>query len=156
MPRVQGHQNWYSQLSNIQIHKYTYTNTQKQLMTKCQEYQTYAIFLNSCWFKDVKNPIRHPIRHPIRSKSPLVDFRLLHRPPRFIFNYIAYFPLYWRYIWTRKCQRVPKNLRCFTKTNFSRKLLQGEASLKVNSIHCNFLFDTHIWWVTSQSCLTIY
>ena len=26
-------------------------------MTKCQEYQTYAIFLNSCWFKEVKNDI---------------------------------------------------------------------------------------------------
>ena len=34
-----------------------YTNTQIQLMTKCQEYQTYALFLNSCWFKDVKNDI---------------------------------------------------------------------------------------------------
>ena len=53
-PKVQGHQNWYSQLSNTQIHKYKYTNT---ALLKCQEYQTYAIFLNSCWFKDVKNDI---------------------------------------------------------------------------------------------------
>ena len=34
-PKVQGHQNWYSQLSNTQIHKYKYkytnTNTQIQL-----------------------------------------------------------------------------------------------------------------------------
>ena len=36
-------------------------------------------------FRSVQSDlIRHPIRHPIRSKSPLVDFRLLHRPPRFI------------------------------------------------------------------------
>ena len=27
-------------MHNCQIHKYTYTNTQIQLMTKCQEYQT--------------------------------------------------------------------------------------------------------------------
>ena len=95
MPRVQGHQNWYSQLSNTQIHKYTYTNTQIQLMTKCQEYQTYAIFLNSCWFKDVKNDIPNcpkwsdpttdqtsdPTSDPT-SKSLLR--RLLHCPPRFI------------------------------------------------------------------------
>ena len=30
-PRVQGHQNWYSQLSNTQIHKYKFTNTQIQI-----------------------------------------------------------------------------------------------------------------------------
>ena len=51
-PKVQGHQYWYSQLSNTQIHKYKYTNT---ALLKCQEYQTYAIFLNRCWIKDVKN-----------------------------------------------------------------------------------------------------
>ena len=55
-PKVQGHQNWYSQLSNTQIHKYKYKYTNTALL-KCQEYQTYAIFLNSCWFKDVKNDI---------------------------------------------------------------------------------------------------
>ena len=44
-------------IPNCQIHKYTYTNTQIQLMTKCQEYQTYVVFLNRCWFKDVKNDI---------------------------------------------------------------------------------------------------
>ena len=43
-PKVRGHQNWYSQLSNTQIHKYKCTNT---ALLKCQEYQTYAIFLNS-------------------------------------------------------------------------------------------------------------
>ena len=55
-PKVQGHQNRYSQLSNTQIHKYKYKYTNTALL-KCQEYQTYAIFLNSCWFKDVKNDI---------------------------------------------------------------------------------------------------
>ena len=49
-------------IHNCQIHKYTNT-----ALLKCQEYQTYAIFLNSCWFKDVKNNIpKCPIRHPIR------------------------------------------------------------------------------------------
>ena len=75
MPRVQGHQNWYSQLSNTQIHKYTYTNTQIQLMTKCQEYQTYAIFLNSVWFKDVKNDKFPSVQ------SLIVKFRLCIVPP---------------------------------------------------------------------------
>ena len=40
--------------TNTKIHKYKYTNT---ALLKCQDYQTYAIFLNSCWFKDVKNDI---------------------------------------------------------------------------------------------------
>ena len=97
-PKVQGHQNWYSQLSNTQIHKYKYTNT---ALLKCQEYQTYAIFLNSCWFKDVKNdipkcpkwsdPTTDPTSDP-RSKSPLVDFRLLHCPPRFILSAVVIGP----------------------------------------------------------------
>ena len=37
-----------------------FTNTQIQLMTKCQKYPTYAIFLNSWWFKDVKNDNSDP------------------------------------------------------------------------------------------------
>ena len=41
--------------TKIQIHKYT--NTQIQYMTKWPKYPTYAIFLNSWWFKDVKNDI---------------------------------------------------------------------------------------------------
>ena len=39
--------------AQIQIHKNI--NTQIQNMTKWQKYQTYAIFLNSWWFKDVIN-----------------------------------------------------------------------------------------------------
>ena len=31
------------------------------------------------------------IRHPIRSKSSLIDFRLLHRPPRFIYILFYFF-----------------------------------------------------------------
>ena len=61
MPRVQGIK---TDIHNCQIHKYK--NTQIQLMTKCQEYQTYAIFLNSWWFEDVKNDI--PIQSDIRSE----------------------------------------------------------------------------------------
>ena len=61
-PRVQGHQTWYSGLSNtqIQMHKCTNTNSQKHKYTntaydKMTHMLTYAIFLNSWWFKDVKN-----------------------------------------------------------------------------------------------------
>ena len=59
-------------------------------MTKCQKYPTYAIFLNSWWFKDVKNDILkcpkcYEIRSDPKSKSPLVDFRLLQCPTRLIF-----------------------------------------------------------------------
>ena len=35
--------------------KYTKTNSQIQHMTKCQKYPIYAIYLNSFWFKDLKN-----------------------------------------------------------------------------------------------------
>ena len=52
---VQGCQKWYSGLSDTQIHKYKFTNTQIQYMTKWQKYSTCAIFLNSRWFKDVRN-----------------------------------------------------------------------------------------------------
>ena len=50
-----------------------HTNTQIQLMTKCQKYPTYAIFHYSWWFEDVKNYIpkcpkwSDPIRHLIWS-----------------------------------------------------------------------------------------
>ena len=43
--------------TNTQIHKYKYANTQMQHITKWLKYPTYAIFLNSWWFKDVKNDI---------------------------------------------------------------------------------------------------
>ena len=108
-------------IPNCQIHKHTNTNSQIQLMTKCQKYPTYAIFLNSWWFKYVKNDIRSDIRYGIflkaggsrmsnmifsnvpsvtrsnprsdqRSKSPLVDFRLLHCPPGLssLFSYVSF------------------------------------------------------------------
>ena len=56
-----------------------YTNT---ALFKCHEYQTYAKFLNSSWFKDVKmifpsfqsDPIRHPIRYPIQ--HPIQDLKV--------------------------------------------------------------------------------
>ena len=60
--------------TQIQMHKYTNTNSQKhqtqiQHMTKWQKYPTYAIFLNSWWFKDVKNDIlKCPKCYQIRSE----------------------------------------------------------------------------------------
>ena len=71
-PKVQGHQNWYSQLSNTQIHKYKYKYTNTALL-KCQEYQTYAIFLNSCWFKDVKNDIPKCLKWSDPTTDPTTD-----------------------------------------------------------------------------------
>ena len=41
---VQGHQKWYSGLSNTQIHKYKYANTQIQHVRKCRKYPTYLYF----------------------------------------------------------------------------------------------------------------
>ena len=76
--------------TQIKIHKYTNTAYDK------------VPFLNSWWFKDVKNDILKcpkcyeiwsEIRSHPRSKSLLVDFRLLHCPPRFIwykFLFISY------------------------------------------------------------------
>ena len=61
-------------IPNCQIHKYT-SQIQIQLMTKCQEYQTYAIFLNSVWFKDVKNDKFPSVQ------SLIVKFRLCIVPP---------------------------------------------------------------------------
>ena len=46
---------WTVRYTNTQIQIRKYTNTQIQHMTKWPKYPTYAIFLNSWWFKDVKN-----------------------------------------------------------------------------------------------------
>ena len=54
---VQRYQNWYYQVSHAQIHKYKYTNTQIQHMTKCQKDPTCGIFLKRGLFKDIKNYI---------------------------------------------------------------------------------------------------
>merc|ERR1712212_1354732 len=43
--------------SHAQIHKYKYTNTQIQHMTKCQKDPTCGIFLKRGLFKDIKNDI---------------------------------------------------------------------------------------------------
>ena len=56
-PRFQGHQKWYSGLSDTQIHKYKLTNTQIQPVMKCQKYPTCVIFLKSQGFKDIKHDI---------------------------------------------------------------------------------------------------
>ena len=44
-------------MSHAQIHKYKYTNTQIQHMTKCQKDPTCGIFLKRGLFKDIKNHI---------------------------------------------------------------------------------------------------
>ena len=54
---VPGYQNWYYQVSHTQIHKYKYTNTQIQHITKCQKDPTCGIFLKRGLFRGIKNDI---------------------------------------------------------------------------------------------------
>merc|ERR1711974_93593 len=54
---VQGYQKLYSRVSNSQIQKYKYTNTQIQHMTNCQKDPACAIFLKIGLFKNIKNDI---------------------------------------------------------------------------------------------------
>ena len=54
---VQGYQKLYSYLSNAQIHKYKYTNTQVQHMMKYQKDPICGIFLIGGLFKGIKNDI---------------------------------------------------------------------------------------------------
>ena len=59
---VLGYQKWYSHVSNSQIHKYKYTNTQIQHMTKCQKYPTCGgpssprgLFILLCLYSGIKS-----------------------------------------------------------------------------------------------------
>ena len=73
MPRVQGHQNWYSQLSNTQIHKYTntqihiykYTNTAYDEVPGIPNicYISEQLLVPGCqkWYSQVSQVIRQPI-----------------------------------------------------------------------------------------------
>ena len=54
---VQGYLNWYSQVSHTKIHKYKYTNTQIQRITKCRKDPTNGIFLKRGLFKGIKYDI---------------------------------------------------------------------------------------------------
>merc|ERR1712208_21448 len=54
---VQGYQKLHSRVSNSQIQKYKYTNTQIQHITNCQKDPACAIFLKIGLFKDIKNDI---------------------------------------------------------------------------------------------------
>ena len=90
-PRVQGHQTWYSGLSNTHIHKYKCTNTQIQIhkntntqiqhMTKWQKYPTYAIFFNRWCFKD-HNPMCSVLRYTVHVQT----FALSHHVYIYIYN----------------------------------------------------------------------
>merc|ERR1712130_1068805 len=52
---VQRYQKLYSYVSNAQIQKYKYTNTQIEHITKCQKDPTCGIFLKRGLFKGIKN-----------------------------------------------------------------------------------------------------
>ena len=56
---------------NSQRNRYTNTstNTQIQLVMKCLKDPTYAIFLNSWWFKDVQNDIPKCSIHTYRNRD---------------------------------------------------------------------------------------
>ena len=49
-----GYQKWYSHVSNMQIHKYKYTNTQIQLRAKLQIDMACAIFMKRYWYEGLK------------------------------------------------------------------------------------------------------
>ena len=52
---AQGFQKLYFHVSNAQIQKYKYTNTQIRHLTKCLKDPTCGIFLKRGFFKDIKN-----------------------------------------------------------------------------------------------------
>ena len=56
---VQGYQKLYSYLSNAQIHKYKYTNTQIQHMMKYQKDPICGIFLKKGLLKGIKYQMRN-------------------------------------------------------------------------------------------------
>ena len=55
---AQGFQKLYFHVSNAQIQKYKYTNTQIRHLTKCLKDPTCGIFLKRGLFKDIKNYIQ--------------------------------------------------------------------------------------------------
>ena len=55
---AQGFQKLYFHVSNAQIQKYKYTNTQKRHLTKCLKDPTCSIFVKRGLFKDIKNYIQ--------------------------------------------------------------------------------------------------
>ena len=72
----------------------TRTNTQIQLVAKCQINPKYAIFLNSWWFKDVKNDISkcsiHKYRNTVIVSMEQWNNRLLHS------QWLSVTQVYWR------------------------------------------------------------
>ena len=67
---VQGYQKWYSHVSNVQIHKYKYTNTQIQHMTKCQKDPTCSIFLKKRIVQGYQKLYSHVSNAQMQSKVP--------------------------------------------------------------------------------------
>ena len=54
---VRGPQKQCSRVSDMQIHKYNYTNTQIQFGSNLQIDLTCAIFLKRLWYEDLKNNV---------------------------------------------------------------------------------------------------
>ena len=97
---VQGYQNWYYQVSHAQIHKYKYTNTQIQHMTKCQKDPTCGIFLKRGLFKDIKNYIPTCRTHKYKNTNSQIHKYSIWGSARKT-QHVAYF-------WKEDCSRVSK------------------------------------------------
>ena len=70
---VQRYQKLYANVSNAQIQKYKYTNTQIQQMTKCQKDPLCSIFLKRGLFKDIKNYIPMCQTHKYKNTNTQID-----------------------------------------------------------------------------------
>ena len=56
------------------------TNTQIQFVTKCQKDQTYALFLNSWCFQDVRNCVPKCLIQKYRNKDTQIQLYTIHIP----------------------------------------------------------------------------
>ena len=56
------------------------TNTQIQFVMKCQKYQTYALFLNSWCFQDVRNCVPKCLIQKYRNKDTQIQLYTIHIP----------------------------------------------------------------------------
>ena len=74
-----GHQKWYSGLSNTQIHKYKYANTQIQHVRKCRKYPHTYIFETPTipghqkWYSGLSNTQMHKYKDTNTKIQPPIN-----------------------------------------------------------------------------------
>ena len=75
------------------------TNTQIQFVTKCQKDQTYALFLNSWCFQDVRNCVPKCLIQKYRNKDTQIQLYTIHIPQPCAWRAHGHTPMYnfnWR------------------------------------------------------------